>query len=321
LLEEKLKDKFVIDNAVCVSNGTIALQIAIEAVSDTRAVITTPFSYIATLNSILWQKRNHLFVDINPITLNIDVKKLRTKLVEQKGNVGTILVTHVYGQPCEVNSIAELAEEFGCKVIYDAAHCFNVKVNGRSIFEFGDISCTSFHATKIFHTVEGGSIFTKNHKIGNVVRRLRNFGHSDENAFENVGINGKMSELHAAVGIVNLSHVDDRIKQSKEIFFAYHNILSQKYEVMRIEKNIDYNYSYFPILFKNYKDRETMIEKLKSQKIIPRRYFYPSLNLVFSQIGERMPVAESAAERVLCIPMHADLEKDEQEKIIEILMS
>jgi dTDP-4-amino-4,6-dideoxygalactose transaminase len=150
---------------------------------------------------------------------------------------------------------------------------------------------------------------------------LRNFGHSDENAFENVGINGKMSELHAAVGIVNLSHVDDRIKQSKEIFFAYHNILSQKYEVMRIEKNIDYNYSYFPILFKNYKDRETMREKLKSQKIIPRRYFYPSLNLVFSQIGERMPVAESAAERVLCIPMHADLEKDEQEKIIEILMS
>ncbi|MBC7902881.1 MAG: DegT/DnrJ/EryC1/StrS family aminotransferase, partial [Gemmatimonadaceae bacterium] len=212
-LELRLKHHLNVDHMLYLNNGTIALQIAIKALSLKGEVITTPFSYIATTSSIVWEGCKPVFVDIDADTLNIDSSKIEAAVTE---HTSAIVATHTYGNPCDVEKIEAIALKYNLKVIYDAAHCFGTKFKGRTLFDFGDVSTTSFHATKLFHTIEGGAVFTRNPDVLRRMAYMRNFGHNGPKDFADIGINGKNSELHAAMGLVNLKYIED-IQKSRKV--------------------------------------------------------------------------------------------------------
>jgi dTDP-4-amino-4,6-dideoxygalactose transaminase len=313
-LEKRLKAYLGVPEIAYVSSGTIALQIAIKALELKGEIITTPFTYIATTNSIIWEGCTPIFVDIDPKSLNIDPKKIETAITPK---TSAILATHVYGNPCDIEAIESVAKKHGLKIIYDAAHCFGVNLKNQSIFHFGDISITSFHATKLFHTIEGGAIFTNSSSVlGEAVRRMRNFGHSGPSNFVNVGINGKNSEFHAAMGLSNLKYVDNIIANRKQITEMYDQFLKSDFQKPTISVNTQYNYAYYPILFENERQLLRAEERLNRKNIFPRRYFYPSINTV-SYLGKKQdcPISEDVAKRVLCLPLYFGL-KEKSVKII-----
>ncbi len=306
-LESKLKDFLNVNNLLLVSNGTIALQLAIKALSLKGEIITTPYSYVATTNSILWENCTPVFCDIENKTYCIDADLIESKITD---NTSAIMATHVYGFPCDVEKIKSVADKHNLKIIYDGAHAFGVKFKNESLLNFGDISTVSFHATKLFHTIEGGAVICKDEKISEKIFLYRAFGHLDDEYYS-VGINGRTSEFNAAILLCNLPRVNDFILERKNINQLYRDSLSGTYlEFPSVPEDLEYNYSYFPVLFTSESQMLEMKNKLLENGINARRYFYPSLNKLPYLNTENCPVSESTASRVLCLPVFNGMSSD-----------
>lgn len=315
-LELELKNYLNQKHLLFVGNGTVALQLALKALGITKKVITTPFSYVATTSSIVWEGCTPVFVDIDPETLNIDPSKIEEHI---DSDTEAILATHCFGNPCDVEAISKIAKKNNLKVIYDAAHCFGTTYKGQSIFSFGDISTVSFHATKLYHTVEGGAVFTNDIKYLKAMSSMRNFGHETYETYSGVGINGKNSEFHAAMGLVNLKYADaileNRRKLSEKYDFHLKNLDVKK---PKIVKNASSNFSYYPIIFKTKENLLSVKDHLEKNLIFPRRYFYPSLNTL-SYVKGNAAISEDISERILCLPLYYGLHGHEIEYISRII--
>lgn len=317
--ERKVSDYLGIDSLQLVSNGTVGLQLAIEGLNLKNGdIITTPFSYVATTSAILWERFNPVFVDIDPVSFCIDPSKIEAVITPE---TKAILAVHVFGVPCDVDSIEAIANKHGLKVIYDAAHAFNVQINGNSIFNYGDVSVCSFHATKLFHTIEGGAVVTKSEVVRKNIDLLKRFGHNGDDHLQ-LGINGKASEFQAAMGLANLNHVDEIIDERKRLSEYYDSKLKSYFQTVRINSDVTYNYAYYPVVFKT---EEILLRKLKElaeQNIFPRRYFYPSLNTIaYVKSKDECPVSEDIAGRIVCLPLYVGLEKKDIDRITEVLLS
>ena len=317
-LEQELKDYLHVSNLLYVSNGTVALQIAIKALGLSKEIITTPFSYVATTSSIVWEGCTPVFVDIDPHTLNIDPTKIEDAITSE---TEAILATHCFGNPCDIDAIDLIAKKHGLKVIYDAAHCFGTKYKGNSVFSYGDVSTVSFHATKLYHTIEGGALFASNPKVLQRMSLMRNFGHDGPDRYEGVGINGKNSEFHAAMGIVNLRYIQEILDKRKLISHEYSKELSEKSLVIpEIQKDANYNFAYYPIILESEEVLLKIKAILESNNIFPRRYFYPSLDNLNYVEGE-CPTSQDIASRILCLPMYHSLSLPEQYRIHQLINS
>ena len=315
-LEDRLKSFLGVPNIKFVSSGTTALQLAINAFGLEGEVITTPYSYIATTSAILWQNCNPVFCDIGENSFNIDPEQIEAKITSR---TSAIIATHVYGLPCEVEKIEKIAMKYNLKVIYDAAHCFAVEVDGNSIFNFGDASVTSFHATKIFQTVEGGAVISNSKKVDEIISLNRAFGHIGDKHYR-LGINGKNSEFHAAMGLCNLKNIGSRIEKRKRLFHHYIKGMENiSVCTLQIPNHIKYNYAYFPIIFSSEKEMLKVKKGLETDSIFPRRYFYPSINTIDYLEGNSCPRSEEMAKKVLCLPLYEDLSIASIDKIARII--
>lgn len=318
-LELQLKTYLDLPHLLFLNNGTIALQIAIKALQLTGEIITTSFSYVATTSSIVWEGCRPVFVDIDPQTLNIDSTKIESVITP---HTSAILATHVYGNPCDIDAIQKIADKHNLKVIYDAAHCFGTLYKGKSVFAYGDISTTSFHSTKLFHTIEGGAVFTMNSDLLKKMSYLRNFGHEGPENFAEVGINGKNSEFHAAMGLCNLKYIED-IKQSRKTQSERYSekLINNSIKFIKINPLCSFNYAYYPIVLENEQLLQNVIAELEANWVKPRRYFYPSLNTVpIYKTGNPLEVSEDIAKRVLCLPLYHSLSVEEIDFISRILL-
>lgn len=317
-LEAQLKAYLHVDHLYFCGNGTIVLQIAIKALEITGEVITTPFSYCATSNAILWENCTPIFVDIDRDTFNIN-----PDLIEQAITPATtaILATHVYGNPCDVEKIEQIAKKHNLKVVYDAAHAFGVTYKGKSLLSYGDISTCSFHATKVFHTIEGGALISNHPELDHKLSLLRAFGHRGDESYYFAGINGKNSEFHAAMGLCNLPHVPEIIATRKEVFVAYDSLLNWDILERPVRASeVEYNYAYYPLVFPSEQIMKRTMEALAEEEIIPRRYFYPSLNtLPFMPQQIACPISEDISLRVLCLPLYVGLPHEDIERISAII--
>lgn len=309
-LEKELINYLELERLALVSSGTMALQIVLEMLPEKGEVITTPFSFVATTSAIQWQGHTPVFADIDSETFNIDPETI-IPLINK--NTKAILVTHVFGNPCDIERLEEIAKEYNLILIFDAAHAFGVKYKGKSILTYGDFSCISFHATKIYHTVEGGAVVC-NKKDDKEVRLRRNFGFSGPYSFDSNGINGKMSEIHAAFGLANLRYIDDILKDYKNICNKYLENLNDEISFQKINKNALYNFAYMPILFKSEGVLLESILRLNENNIFPRRYFYPTLNLG-SNLNAKCYNSERIAEKILCLPIYYKLRNSDLIKI------
>ncbi|MCU0473984.1 MAG: DegT/DnrJ/EryC1/StrS family aminotransferase [Bacteroidales bacterium] len=328
-LENKLCDFLGVKYISLFSNGTLALITAIQALKMSGEVITTPFSFVATVHALWWNGITPVFADIEPVTFNLDPNKIEAAITP---GTTAILPVHVYGNPCNTEKIQEIAERYGLKVIYDAAHAFNVKVNGTSITNFGDLSVLSFHATKVFNTFEGGAIICHDEKTKQHIDQLKNFGITDEVTVVAPGINAKMNEFQAAIGILQLKYIEEAIYKRKAIAVSYREILNEVpgITVLNDLPGIDYNYAYFPVFIDSTKygrSRDELYENLRNHNIFCRRYFYPLIsqvptyrNLDSAHEG-RVPVAEKAAKEVLCLPIYPDLGMKVIQRICKIILS
>jgi len=317
-LEIQLKYYLGIKHLLYLGNGTVALQIAIRALGLRGKVITTPFSYVATTSSIVWENCEPLFVDIDPNTLNIDPAKIEEAVNDE---ISGIIATHCFGNMCDVERIEKIAQKHKLKVIYDASHCFGTKYQGKSIFTYGDISTTSFHATKLFHTIEGGAVFTQNPELLKRMAYMRNFGHDGPEKFNGVGINGKNSEFHAAMGLCNLHYIDQLLIKRKQQCLYYDEILKPLDIVKPTIHNLcESNYAYYPVIFPSEEITIKMKNALEKWDIYPRRYFYPVLSkLDYVNSGET-PVSEEISKKILCLPLYHDLSQEEQLIVARILL-
>lgn len=313
-LEERLKEYLEVSNIIVTNNGTVPLQIALKLLGNKGEIITTPFSYVATTASIVWENCTPVFVDIDSEHLTIDETKIEAAITSK---TKAILATHVFGNPCNVVAIEAIAKKYNLKVIYDAAHCFGVKFNNKSIFDYGDVSTCSFHATKLFHTGEGGAMFANNLELRNQLFYSHNFGHNGPLAFHGLGINGKMSELQAAMGLSVFPYMDKIINERKKVVDFYNDKLDfSKLQGLKIRENTEWNFSYYPIIFDSEEQLLKVQKKLNDNNIFPRRYFYPSLNTIEYTKGSEMPISESIASRILCLPLYVGLELEELQKIV-----
>ncbi|WP_309640376.1 DegT/DnrJ/EryC1/StrS family aminotransferase [Flavobacterium sp.] len=316
-LEAKLLSYLNANQIILTTNGTLPLQVALKVLGGMGEIITTPFSYIATTSAILWENCKPVFVDIHPDYLTIDETKIEAAITNK---TKAILVTHVFGNPCDVEAIQAIAHKHNLKVIYDAAHCFGVTYKNESIFNFGDVSTCSFHATKLFHTGEGGALFFSDKALYESLFYSHNFGHNGPHDFSGVGINAKMSELQAAMGLAVLPYMNQILEQRKTIVDFYNNNIDfSKVRTFTIRENAQWNYSYYPIIFKSEADLLKAESVLNKAQIFPRRYFYPSLNTVPFASTQSMPVSEEIAASVLCLPLYAGLTADETKLIVTIL--
>jgi dTDP-4-amino-4,6-dideoxygalactose transaminase len=317
-LEQKLTDYLGLEESkiLCMNNGTIPLQIALKLLGKGGEIITTPFSYVATTAAIVWENCTPVFVDIHPEYLTIDETKIEAAITDK---TTCILATHVFGNPCAVEEIELIAKKHNIKVIYDAAHAFGVKYNDKSIFEYGDISTCSFHATKLFHTGEGGAIFCKDPDLFHQIFYSHNFGHNGPLAFYGLGINGKISELQAAMGLAVLPHMKTILQGREEAVNTYRKELNPVFQVLKLREESLWNYSYFPILFENEDLLLDAERKLKTDDIFARRYFYPSLNNLLYMNAENMPIAEYISKRILCLPLYWNLEMEDVKRIVDII--
>lgn len=316
-LEDKLKGYLNVSAIICMNNGTIPLQIALKIFGKQGEIITTPFSYVATTSTIVWENCTPVFVDIHPEYLTIDETKIEAAITSK---TTAILATHVFGNPCNVEAIEAIAQKHDLKVIYDAAHCFGVEYKGKSIFEYGDISTCSFHATKIFQTGEGGALFCNNESYKEQAFYSHNFGHKSAVEFQGLGINGKLSELQAAMGLAVLPYMSDNIEGREKVVDFYNNNLDfSKLKTMKIREDTDWNYSYYPILFKSEESLLKVQKALNDNNIFPRRYFHPSLNTLNYVNTIKMPVSEDISSRVLCLPLYYNLEMNNIELICKTI--
>jgi dTDP-4-amino-4,6-dideoxygalactose transaminase len=325
-LEELLCEYLGVKNICLFTNGTIALVTALQSMCITGEVITTPFSFVATSHALLWNNIKPVFVDVDPKTLNLDPKQIEAAITPQ---TTAILPVHCYGHPCDVEAIEKIAVKHNLKVIYDAAHAFGVEDEQGSILNYGDLSVLSFHATKVFNTFEGGAIICPDKSTKVKIDQLKNFGHVGETTVVAAGINGKMNEVSAAFGLLQLKYVDATIVKRKAIDQAYRQGLKDAKGITCIESSGEKvsNYSYFPVLVTEecWLDRDDLYDLLKRNGVHARKYFYPLIsNLPMyldqpSSNQENLPNATLSAEQVICLPIFPDLELESVEKIISII--
>lgn len=317
-LEEKLRKYTGTENLLYCSNGTVVLQMALKALGITKEVITTPFSYVATTNVILWEGCTPIFADIDKDTFCIDPDKIEALITE---DTEAILATHVYGIPCDVERIEAIAAKHNLKVIYDAAHAFGCTYKGRSLLTYGDVSTCSFHATKVFHTVEGGCITCNDNELSEKLSLYRSFGHSGDDYFS-VGINAKNSEFHAAMGLALFPKIPNLIAARKTVFELYNQFLSAAVGRLNYSHaDFEYNYAYYPALFSDERTMKKVKDSLEQKGINTRRYFYPSLNTVpqLEGKGQACPVSEDISSRILSLPLYPGLSSEEVKKICDII--
>lgn len=332
-LEKKLAEFLDVPYISLFTNGTIPLLVAIQALKlgkdGKNEIITTPYSFVATSNALVWNNLKPVFVDIEPETGNIDPTKIESAITDK---TCAILPVHVYGNPCNTVAIQKIADKYGIKVIYDAAHAFNVKRNGNSILTEGDLSTLSFHATKTYNTVEGGGIICKDKNTKDYIDSLKNFGYTSETYITEAGINGKLDEIRAAYGILNLSNINNAIAHRKHVAETYRSRLKNVSGISFFaeQANISYNYSYFPIFVdssKYYLSRDELFTKLRNNGILSRRYFYPLITNfspyenIASARKENLPVANKMADTVLCLPIHHLITDADLERIINLIIN
>lgn len=328
-LEKRLAEYLGVKYVSLFTNGALALITSLQALRLSGEIITTPFSFVATTHAIWWNGIKPIFCDIDPVTLCIDPEKIESSITPQ---TKAILPVHVYGRPCNVDAIEEIASKHGLNVIYDAAHAFGVKIQDRSILEFGDLSILSFHATKIFNTFEGGAIICHDEKTKRRIDYLKNHGFADELTVVMPGINSKMNEVQAAMGLLQLKNIDDRIEKLKLISNTYKKFLGEiaGISMVNVPADIHYNYAYFPILVDETLSgisRDFLYEKLKKANIFTRRYFYPLISQfpaykeLHSARSSNLPIAEQVSKQVLCLPNYADLEISQVEEICHIILA
>lgn len=318
-LESELKNYLKLEHLLFVTNGTIALQMAIKALDLQGEIITTPFSFVATTSSIVWEGCKPVFVDIDPTTLNIDPRKIEAAITNK---TSAILATHVYGNPCDVIAIEEIARKHGLKVIYDAAHAFGVKINDRSIFEYGDVSTCSLHATKLYHSGEGGLVVTKEKNLNKKLSAIRNFGFSGPETFSVLGINGKNSEFHAAMGLANLKWISKILKKRALLTGVYNEQLENLQAERPVwHKEANLNYAYYPLIFKSEEIMHRAITYLQHHEVATRRYFYPSLAQALPYVQRQELIeTDQVCRRVLCLPLYYDLTLEEVARICKLLL-
>jgi dTDP-4-amino-4,6-dideoxygalactose transaminase len=316
-LEAQMRDYLGVRHLRFCSNGTIVLQMALKALDITKEVITTPFSYVASTNAILWEGCTPVFADIRPDDCCIDADKIERLITE---HTQAILATHVYGNACQIDQIQTIADRHHLKVIYDGAHAFGARLDGRSLLSYGDLSTCSFHATKVFHTVEGGLIVTDNDEMATQLSLYRSFGHRFDDYFS-VGINAKNSELHAAMGLCLLPKLPDLIAARRERSIWYDTRLDLDH-ISRpsLSAGMTYNYAYYPVLLESEGMVLRVMDALRAEDISARRYFYPSLNtLPFLKTTQPCPVSEDIALRVLCLPLYPELDEADLNRIVAVV--
>lgn len=318
-LEISLKNHLSVNHLLFVTNGTIALQMAIKALDLQGEIITTPFSFVATTSTIVWENCVPVFVDIDENTLNIDAKKIEASITDK---TSAILATHVYGNPCDVAEIEKIAKKFNLKVIYDGAHAFGVNIKGKSIFEFGDISTCSLHATKLFHSIEGGLVITKDAGLLKKLAYIRNFGFNGPESFAELGINCKNSEFHAAMGLANLKYITQINNKRKALALRY----DDKLKGLKIRKQLwhnqsENNYAYYPIVFESEEVMLKSMNYLKEREIFTRRYFYPSLASALPYLDtKKLTITDKVSKCILCLPFYPDLSFEEIDLICRLLL-
>lgn len=316
-LEMQLKEYLGVEHLLFLTNGTVALQVAIRAFNLQGEVITTPFSYVATTSSIMWEHCQPVMVDIDPDTLNLDPARIEAAITPR---TSAILATHVFGNPCRIEEINAIASRHNLKVIYDAAHAFGSLYKGRSLLSYGDIATCSFHATKLFHTIEGGLVVTPDAEALHRMALLRNFGHASQTEFDGVGINGKNSEFHAAMGLCNLPHVPAILAQRKTLSERYlRNLGDSGLRFQKIETDTRYNNVYFPVIFPSEDDLTETLTALNQHTIFPRRYFYPSLSTLDYVGDQHAPISEDISRRVLCLPLYHTLSVEEVDLVSRLI--
>jgi len=327
-LEKELSDYLGVKYISLFSNGTLALMSALQALKIQGEVITTPFSFVATTHSLWWNNNTPVFVDIDPEYLNLDPNKIEKAITEK---TTAIMPVHVYGNPCKIDEIQQIAEKHNLKVIYDAAHAFGVKKDDVSVLNYGDLSVLSFHATKVYSTIEGGAIISHTAEMKHHIDNLRNFGFRGETIVEEPGINAKLNEIQAAYGLLQLKYVDGFIAKRKQITELYRELLKDVQGVCFLNDmvGVSHCYSYFPIFIDEEKcgmSRDKVYEKLKEHNIFGRRYFYPLISEfepyknLYSAKQENLPVATKIAKQVLCLPIYVELEEDQIIYIVEVLL-
>ncbi|MDR3245499.1 MAG: DegT/DnrJ/EryC1/StrS family aminotransferase [Prevotellaceae bacterium] len=326
-LEQALCDYLGVKYLSLFTNGTLPLITALQVLRITGEVITTPFSFVATTHSLWWNGIKPVFVDIDPVTCNINPEKIEAAITP---HTTAIMPVHVYGYPCDMEKIQTIADKYGLKVIYDAAHAFGVTINGKSVLEAGDMSTLSFHATKVFNTIEGGALVCRDEQTKKRIDYLKNFGFAGETTVVAPGINGKMDELRSAYGLLNLKQVDNAIEKRSQIANQYRESLKNVDGISFIEdiQGVRHNYAYFPIFVDVEKygtTRDELYFKMQENNIFGRRYFYPLISTFSTYRGlesakpENLPIATKIADSVICLPMYAGLESSDIERIIEIV--
>ncbi|WP_405054712.1 DegT/DnrJ/EryC1/StrS family aminotransferase [Variovorax sp. UMC13] len=327
-LEKALCEYLGVKHLALFSNGTLGLVTALQALRVTGEVITTPYSFVATAHSLLWNGIKPVFADVDPDTLNLDPAKIEAAITP---HTTAIMPVHCYGHPCDVDAIQKIADNYNLRVIYDAAHAFAVQDEGGSVLRHGDLSVLSFHATKVFNTFEGGAIVCPDAKTKQRIDHLKNFGFVDETTVVAPGINGKMSEINAAFGMLQLQHVDAALAKRQSIDAVYRGALQNVPGIRCLQDAGERvaNYSYFPILVgADYPlSRDGLYQKLKDNGIHARRYFYPLISEfpmyrgMVSAHRENLPVASAAAQKVLCLPIYPAMGEDNQKRVIEIILA
>ncbi|MEQ9859861.1 DegT/DnrJ/EryC1/StrS family aminotransferase [Pectobacterium cacticida] len=327
-LEEELAKYLGVKYISLFSNGTLALLTALQTLRITGEVITTPYSFVATSHSLLWNGLKPVFVDIDPLTCNLDPDKIEQAITSC---TSAIMPVHCYGIPCDVEQIQTIADNYGLKVIYDAAHAFGVKKAGHSVLNHGDLSILSFHATKVFNTFEGGAIICHDAKTKKRIDYLKNFGFADELTVVASGINGKMNEMQAAFGLLQLRHIDSALARRQKIYQRYHDGLKDVpgIRLAKAPDNIVWNHAYCPLFVDSEFPcgRDELYNIMKENGILTRRYFYPLISSFPMYRGfdsanpANLPVSQSVADAVLCLPIHADLQEDEQNRVIDIILA
>jgi dTDP-4-amino-4,6-dideoxygalactose transaminase len=321
-LERKLKQFLGVENLSLVSNGTVALQLVFQALQLKGEVITTPFTFVATTNVIIWEKLKPVFADIDPHTFSIDPKDVERKISK---HTAAILAVHVYGNPSYVEDLENIGKRHGIPVLYDAAHAFGVEYKNKPLLLWGDASTLSFHATKIYHTIEGGAVVTKTKALTNEVRLLRNFGIISEEEAIRPGINAKMNEYQAVMGLCNLSEFEHNVSKRKRLYEVYKDALKDCRDIrFQTITASSYNYSYMPVVFSSHKLRDYVHDQLVLNKIKPRKYFYPLISTypflaAYGVNVSTYPNAEMISESVLCLPLYATLPLSTAIKITQII--
>lgn len=316
-LERRLADYLGVRNIILVANGSFALQLAYKALDLEGEVITTPFSFAATTSTLAWEGLKPVFADINPKTFNIDPAQIEVQITS---NTSAIVPVHVFGNPCDVEAIQSIADKHKLKVIYDAAHAFGSEYKHQSVLNFGDVSTLSFHSTKLFHTIEGGAVITNDDELAKKVRLMINFGISGPTSIDSVGTNAKMNEFEAAMGLCVLDEIDAIRQQREDIWQVYTNELSNIVEMQHWNEHGKNNCAYAPVLLENEDQLLSIEAKLKENDILPRRYFYPSLDtLSYLDSKQICNNSRDIASRILCLPIYPTLEKENIKRILKII--